>query len=104
MRRGLREGNSEGTPTRAPASTRVHSSSGDSFFLRGFRARGDPAVPALFGSSLNGKEGVDGSSPSEGLEEALQMRLLCCLTAEHADTLPTHLRYPRRTATSCDAV
>src|SRR6476619_3912845 len=41
-------------------------SEADSFFLRGFRARGFPPVPALPSSLLDGKEGVDGSSPSEG--------------------------------------
>jgi hypothetical protein len=52
-----RRGNIEGTPTRAPASTRGHSFPGDSFFLRGFRARDEPAVPALPALELNGKEG-----------------------------------------------
>jgi hypothetical protein len=62
-------GNTEGTSARPPAGTRAHSSSCDSFFLRGFRARGFPALPALPASSLDGKEGVDGSSPSEGFAE-----------------------------------
>jgi hypothetical protein len=44
----------------------LYSSSGVSFFLRGFRARGFPGVPALPSPLLDGKEGVDGSSPSEG--------------------------------------
>jgi hypothetical protein len=35
--------------------------------LRGFRARGFPDVPAVPSSSLDGKEGVDGSSPPEDL-------------------------------------
>jgi hypothetical protein len=49
----------------------------------------------------NGKEGVDGSSPSEGLYEVPANRpLCCCLSVERADTFRTHLRYPRRTATS----
>jgi hypothetical protein len=60
-------GNTEGTPARARASTTGYSSSGDSFFLRGFRARGFPALPALPISSLDGKEAVPGSSPGEGL-------------------------------------
>ena len=34
------QGNTEGTPARARASTRSYSYSADSFFLRGFRARG----------------------------------------------------------------
>src|SRR5262245_60580257 len=63
-----RQGNTEGTPTRAPAGTRGYSSSSDSFFMRGFRTRGFPALPALPASLLDGKEGVDGSSPSEGLK------------------------------------
>ena len=54
------------TPPRARASTTGHSSSDVSFFSRGFRARGFPAVPAVPASLLDGKEGVDGSSPSEG--------------------------------------
>jgi len=49
-----------------------YSSSADSFFLRGFRARGAPALPAVPASSLDGKEGVDGSSPSEGSAKAPQ--------------------------------
>jgi hypothetical protein len=36
--------------------------------LRGLRARGFPALPALPALFLDGKEGVDGSSPSEGLK------------------------------------
>jgi hypothetical protein len=85
-RRGLRRprpirssGNTEGTSHRARTSTRGHSSSGDSFVLRGFRARGFPALPALPASLLDGKEGVDGSSPSEGLDY-LQISYFCCLT------------------------
>ena len=35
-----------------------HPSSRDSFFLRGFRARGFPSLPAVPASSLDGKEGV----------------------------------------------
>jgi hypothetical protein len=62
----VQRGNTEGTPPRARASTTGYSSSGDSFFLPGFRARGFPSVPAVPASSLDGKEGVDGSSPSEG--------------------------------------
>jgi hypothetical protein len=37
-------------------------------FLRGFCAHDVPRLPALPASSLDGKEGVDGSSPSEGLK------------------------------------
>jgi hypothetical protein len=61
-----RRGNTEGTPPRARASTASHSFSGVFFFLRGFCARGFPPVPLVPASSLDGKEGVDGSSPSEG--------------------------------------
>jgi hypothetical protein len=53
----------------ARASTTSYSSPGLSFFLRGFRARDVPRLPVLPASSLNGKEGVDGSSPSEGFAE-----------------------------------
>ena len=60
------EGNTEGTPTWASASTPGQSSSGDSFSFREFFGRRDPLLPALPASSLDGKEGVDGSSPSEG--------------------------------------
>src|SRR6476646_2198269 len=62
----ISKGDSEGTPPRARASKTGQSSSADPFFLRGFRARGFPPVPALPSSLLDGKEGVDGSSPSEG--------------------------------------
>src|SRR5207253_2854303 len=50
-------GNPEGTPARAPESTGGHSSSGDSFFLRDFRARGFPALPAVPASLLDGNGG-----------------------------------------------
>jgi hypothetical protein len=50
-------GNTEGTPPRALASTTGYSSSGVCFFLRGFRARGFPLVPAVPVSLLDGKEG-----------------------------------------------
>src|SRR5581483_5728402 len=72
-RRPTARGNTEGTPPRARASTAGYSSSFDSFFLRGFRARGFPVVPAAPSSLLDGKEGVDGSSPSEGFEKRLQI-------------------------------
>jgi hypothetical protein len=58
-------GNTEGTPARARASTRGHSFLGESSRFLLFRARRAPRVPALSASELNGKEGVDGSSPSE---------------------------------------
>src|SRR5205823_8859026 len=70
VRQPTSQGNIEGTPAPARASTRGHSSTGDSFFLRDFRARGFPAVPAVPASLLDGKEGVDGSSPSEGSAKA----------------------------------
>jgi hypothetical protein len=38
--------------------------------LRGFRARGFPVLPSVPLSLLDGKEGVDGSSPSEGSAKA----------------------------------
>ncbi len=76
----ISEGNTEGTPARPATGTRGHSSPGDSSFLRGSRARGFPAVPALPASSLDGKEGVDGSSPSEGFTRG-QKWPLCCLDA-----------------------
>src|SRR5919197_1168242 len=66
--RVLGRGNTEGTPTPARASTPGHSPSADSFLLRGFRARDVPRLAAHPASSLDGKEGVDGSSPSEGLK------------------------------------
>ena len=80
--RVLGRGNTEGTPPRVRASTRSHSSSRDSLSLRGFRARGVPAVPAVPASLLDGKEGVDGSSPSEGSAKWLQkrcFRFILCL-------------------------
>jgi hypothetical protein len=61
------QGNTEGTPASARASTNGHSFSADRFGLRDFRARGFPSLPSRPASELNGKEGVDGSSP-----EALQ--------------------------------
>jgi hypothetical protein len=42
----------------------------DPFRLRDFHARGFPPVPSVPAPSLNGKEGVDGSSPSEGSAKA----------------------------------
>jgi hypothetical protein len=59
-----RQGNPEGTPARVLASTRDHAPSDESSFLLVFRARDFPALPAV----PNGKEGVDGSNPSEGFE------------------------------------
>jgi hypothetical protein len=68
-----RRGNMEGTQARVRASTRGHSSGADSLFLRGFRARDVPALPAVPASALDGKEGVNGSSPLEGFTSGLQM-------------------------------
>ena len=51
---------------------------------------------------LHGKEGVDGSSPSEAYLKCLQIGICCCLGFKHADPFRTHLRYARRPATSCD--
>jgi hypothetical protein len=65
-----RRGNTEETPAWPRASTRGHSISGESFGFLGFRDRGDPRLPSLPSSELNGKEGVDGSSPSEGLHKS----------------------------------
>jgi hypothetical protein len=59
------------------ASTRGHSSSGDSFFLRGFRARGFPVVPAVPLSSLDGKEG-----------STVRVRQRAPAKAPHAGLLP----------------
>jgi hypothetical protein len=61
-------GNTEGTSAWAHTSTPGHLLSHDSFCLRGFRARGCPRVPSVATSVLHGNEGVDGSSPSEGLK------------------------------------
>jgi hypothetical protein len=61
-----RQGNSEGTPARVLASTRDHAPSDESSFLLVVRARDFPALPAVPASLLDGEEGVDGSSPSEG--------------------------------------
>ena len=47
------------------------------------RARPCPPVPP---QNLHGKEGVDGSSPSEGFGKALQIAMWRCLRGEHADT------------------
>ena len=59
-------GNSEGTPTRARTSTHGHSFSSESSDLRDFRVRRDQRSPAFPIPDFDGKEGVDGSSPSEG--------------------------------------
>ena len=56
----------EGTQARAPASARGHSSSADPFGLRGFRGRGAPRLALVPAPDLDGKEGVNGSSPLEG--------------------------------------
>ena len=68
-----RQGNSEGTPARVLASTRDHAPSDESSFLLVFRARDFPALPAVPASLLDGKEGVDGSSPSEGFSKVPQI-------------------------------
>jgi hypothetical protein len=62
-RRLIDQGNMEGTQARARASTRGHSFSADPFGLRDFRALGDPRLPLLPAPDLDGKEGVNGSSP-----------------------------------------
>ena len=49
---------------------------------------------------LHGKEGVDGSNPSEGFTKCLQSGTYCRLSRKHADTSRTHLWYARRTSTS----
>jgi len=95
------EGNTEGTPTWASASTPGQSSSGDSFSFREFFGRRDPLLPALPASSLDGKEGVDGSSPSEGSSRRKipVNRDFCCPTPHHRS--PPHYRregYPARCA------
>ena len=56
-----------------------HVSSSDPFGLRGFRARGDPPVPALPALFQDGKEGVDGSSPSEGFAKSPANGDFACL-------------------------
>jgi hypothetical protein len=59
----------------ATAGTRVHarhSFSVDPFGLRDFRGRDDPLLPLLPVSDLDGKEGVNGSSPLEGFKNTLQ--------------------------------
>jgi hypothetical protein len=62
-----RRGNTEGTPTRAPAGTRGQSSSAVSSFWRGFRGRPLPRLPPFPTPDFDGKEAVPGSSPGEGL-------------------------------------
>ena len=69
MRQQTSEGNTEGTSARVRASTRAYSSSADSSRLRDLRARGLPRMPSIPASLLDGKEGVDGSSPSEGFKK-----------------------------------
>jgi hypothetical protein len=62
----------EGTRARARASTRGHSFPADPFSLRDFRGRDDPLLPLLPFPDLDGKEGVNGSSPLEGFKNTLQ--------------------------------
>src|SRR6476646_9924231 len=94
----ISKGDSEGTPPRARASKTGQSSSADPFFLRGFRARGFPPVPALPSSSLDGKEGVNGSSPLEGFEELPVNRAVVCPSRKRpsrAGTRGHYLVFPR---------
>ena len=67
----------EGTPVRARASTPGYSSSADSLALRDLRAREFPPLPAVPAFVARCKEGVDGSSPSEGSKDVIPI----CLTA-----------------------
>ena len=83
-------------------SRRMSSVSNDRICRRN-RVADDRACTRVTPRNLHGKEGVDGSSPSEGFEKCRKQALSCCLFVEHADTNRTHLRYARRTATSCDA-
>jgi hypothetical protein len=53
-------------------------------------------------SILHGKEGVDGSIPSEGLHEMPANGISCRLDVQHAGTSRVHLCYWRGTATSRD--
>ena len=62
-------GEHEGNTLRVRASTRGHSFSADSFGLRDFRGRGDPRLPFVPVPDLDGKEGVNGSSPLEGFTQ-----------------------------------
>ena len=63
------------------------SSSADSCDFRDFFGRRDPRVPAVPASLLDGKEGVDGSSPSEGFKKPLQMSgVFSLLVAALGDT------------------
>jgi hypothetical protein len=68
------------------------------------RVASDRACTRVTLRNLNGKEGVDGSSPSEGLRKALQMGMSCCLRQEHVDTERTHLWYARAIEMSSDAL
>ena len=54
------------------------------------------------GDLLHGKEGVDGSSPSEGLPKGPAYRHFCCQLAQRSDTFRTHFWYARPNATSRD--
>jgi hypothetical protein len=57
-----------------PGVTRGQSSSAVSFFLRGFRARPLPRLPAFPAPDFDGKEGVSGSSPEEGSAKVPHVR------------------------------
>jgi hypothetical protein len=81
---GRLRGNTEGTQARARAGTNVHSFLGESFAFRGFRGRGDPPLPALLASELNGKECDEGGPPrlaGSGLSAGSyreEARVQCC--------------------------
>jgi len=49
--------------------------------------------------NLHGKEGVDGSSTSEGFDKVPAIRTLVLSIHSTRETFRTHLRYARRTAT-----
>jgi hypothetical protein len=76
LRRAESAGNTEGTPTRARASMPGHLCSADSSNFRDFFGRRGPRLPAVPASSLHGKEGVVGSSPTEGFAETPANRSL----------------------------
>ena len=95
------QGNMEGTPAQARASTRGDSSFGESSAFPNLGGRGDPRLPSLLASELNGKEGVDGSSPARGLcLRCLHNGRCCCLNwrrLTREGTLRAHFSYPLRT-------
>jgi len=62
--------------------------------LRVFRGRRDPPVPSRPVSLLDGKEGVDGSSPSEGFSENPAEMQFCLMSRREGRARNPPIREP----------